>query len=355
MLILAIESSCDETSIAVVDGNKILSNVISSQFVHSKYGGVVPEIASRAHLRIINEIYYQSLRESGVSIENIDAIAVTNQPGLLGSLIVGVNFAKVLALKFNKPIIPIDHIEGHIYSGFLQDPTLDFPAIAMVVSGGHTAIFKVDSFNQYITLGLTRDDAAGEAFDKISKLLGLGYPGGPIIDKLAKLGNPQAFNFPRTMYNSNDYDFSFSGLKTSFKNFLEHNYNNHPPKEIIPDLAASVQSAIVDVLIKKVFAASDEYNIKNIVIGGGVSANSFLREQASAKAKIENKRVVFPVITLSMDNAAMIGFLADKKLQEIGGDAFNDFTFICGANSLRAKYPKKKKINSIKQELLNFD
>ncbi|HRS01383.1 MAG TPA: tRNA (adenosine(37)-N6)-threonylcarbamoyltransferase complex transferase subunit TsaD [Bacteroidota bacterium] len=352
MLILAIESSCDETSIAVVDGNKILSNVISSQFVHSKYGGVVPEIASRAHLRIINEIYHQSLKEATVSIENIDAIAVTNQPGLLGSLIVGVNFAKGLALKFNKPIIPVDHIEGHIYSGFLEDPTLKFPAIAMVVSGGHTAIFKADSFNQYTTLGLTRDDAAGEAFDKISKLLGLGYPGGPIIDKLAKLGNPQAFNFPRTMYNSNDYDFSFSGLKTSFKNFLEHNYDNHPPKEIIPDLAASVQSAIVDVLIKKVFAASDEYNIKNIVIGGGVSANSFLREQAFAKAQAENKRVVFPAITLSMDNAAMIGFLADKKLSELGGDAFRDFTFICGANSLRSKYPKKKKINLINKNYL---
>jgi N6-L-threonylcarbamoyladenine synthase len=343
MLILAIESSCDETSIAVIDGNKILSNVISSQFVHHKFGGVVPEIASRAHLKIINEIYYQSLKEANVSIKDISAIAVTNQPGLLGSLIVGANFAKGLALKYNLPIIPIDHIEGHIYSGFLQDPTMEFPAIAMVVSGGHTAIFKADSFNQYSTLGLTRDDAAGEAYDKISKLLGLGYPGGPIIDKLAKLGNPQAFNFPRTMYNSNDYDFSFSGLKTSFKYFLENNYDNHPPKEIIPDLAASVQSAIVDVLIKKVFTAADEFSINNIVIGGGVSANSFLREQAYAKAQSQGKRVVFPAINLSMDNAAMIGFLADKKLQELGGDSFRDFTFICSANSLRAKYPKKVK------------
>jgi len=346
MLILAIESSCDETSIAVIDGNKILSNVISSQFVHSKFGGVVPEIASRAHLKIINDIYHQSLKEANVSIEDIEAVAVTNQPGLLGSLIVGTNFAKGLALKYDLPIIPIDHIEGHIYSGFLQDSTLEFPAIAMVVSGGHTAIFKADSFNKYSTLGLTRDDAAGEAFDKISKLLGFGYPGGPIIDKLAKLGNPQAFNFPRTMYNSNDYDFSFSGIKTSFKNFLEKNYDNQPPKEIIPDLAASVQSAIVDVLIKKVFAAADEFNIANIVIGGGVSANSLLREQAYTFALNKNKRVVFPSITLSMDNAAMIGFLADKKLSELGSDAFRDFTFTCNANSLRAKYPKKIKHNN---------
>ncbi|MEN6511664.1 MAG: tRNA (adenosine(37)-N6)-threonylcarbamoyltransferase complex transferase subunit TsaD [Chloroherpetonaceae bacterium] len=346
MLVLAIESSCDETSIAIVNENKILSNVISSQFVHSKYGGVVPEIASRAHLRMINEIFHTSLREAETSIEDIEAIAVTNQPGLLGSLIVGANFAKGLSLKYNLPIVPTDHIEGHIYSGFLQDPTLDFPAIAMVVSGGHTAIFQVDSYNQYKTLGLTRDDAAGEAFDKISKLLGLGYPGGPIIDRLAKLGNQTAYNFPRTMYNSNDYDFSFSGLKTSFKYFLEKNFDNNPPKDIIPDLAASVQSAIVDVLIKKVFTAADEYGISNIVIGGGVSANSYLREQSMAKAQKENKKVVFPSLTLSMDNAAMIGFLANKKLAELGEVAFRNLSFTCSANSLRAKYPKKNRVNS---------
>jgi len=225
MRILAIESSCDETSVAVVENSEIKSNVISSQYFHSKFGGVIPELASRTHLQTITEVYRQALMEASLTINDIDAIAVTNQPGLLGSLVVGINFAKGLALAHNLPIIPINHIEGHIYSGYLQDPSCGFPAISLVVSGGHTALFYVKSFYEYEIIGLTRDDAAGEAFDKISKLMNLGYPGGPIIDRLAKEGNPRFVEFPRSMINSNDFDFSFSGLKTSFRYFIQKKFS----------------------------------------------------------------------------------------------------------------------------------
>jgi N6-L-threonylcarbamoyladenine synthase len=340
MLILAIESSCDETSIAILRDGEILSNIISSQYFHSKYGGVIPELASRAHVKTISSIYFQALEEAQVKIEDIQVIAVTNQPGLLGSLIVGINFAKGLALKYSLPIVPVNHIEGHLYSGYLQEPDLTFPAICLVVSGGHTALFHVHSFNSYDIIGLTRDDAAGEAFDKISKMMNLGYPGGPIIDRLAREGNPKAYSFPRSMIGSGDLDFSFSGLKTSFRNFIQKNFTGELSEDIKKDLAASVQSAIVDVLVSKTISAAEEYKIKNIVVAGGVSANSQLKRDMTETASHRGMRAVFPSIKLSMDNAAMIGFLAEQKIKESGSDNFYDLTFEASANSLRAKRKK---------------
>lgn len=338
MRILAIESSCDETSISIIENSLIKSNVISSQYFHTKYGGVIPELASRAHLRTISEVYQQALDEANTNIWEIEAIAVTNQPGLLGSLVIGINFAKGLSLAHNLPIVPINHIEGHIYSGYLQDPTCGFPSIALVVSGGHTALFFVESYNKYQIIGLTRDDAAGEAFDKISKMMNLGYPGGPIIDKLAKEGNPKFVEFPRSMIHSNDLDFSFSGLKTSFRYFIQKNFPKGLSEQNKRDLAASVQSAIVEVLVAKTLRAANLYNVNYIIVSGGVSANSQLKLQMTTEAEKVNKKSVFPDNRLSMDNAAMIGFLAEKRILEHGKDKFFDLTFVANANALRARY-----------------
>lgn len=338
MKILAIESSCDETSIAIIENSDIKSNVISSQYFHTKYGGVIPELASRAHLRTITEVYHQALSDANTNIKEIEAVAVTNQPGLLGSLVVGINFAKGLSLAHNLPIVPINHIEGHIYSGYLQDSSCGFPSIALVVSGGHTALFYVESYNKYEIIGLTRDDAAGEAFDKISKLMNLGYPGGPIIDRLAKEGNPNYIEFPRSMINSNDFDFSFSGLKTSFRYHIQKNYPIGLSEQNKRDLAASVQSAIVDVLVAKTVKAAKQYNVEYVIVAGGVSANSQLKSQMTNELEKIGKRAVLPSIKLSMDNAAMIGFLAEKKILEQGKDSFYDLTFVANANSLRARY-----------------
>ena len=247
MKILAFESSCDETSVSVIENGGIKSNIISSQLFHTNYGGVVPELASRAHLELISLLTRQALEESNSTMNEIEAIAVTTEPGLIGSLIVGSSFAKGLSLKYNLPIIPVNHIEGHLYSGSLENKEIEFPYICLVVSGGHTAIFKVNSYNDYDILGLTRDDAAGEAFDKIAKLMGLPYPGGPAIDKLAKTGDPQKYDFPRPMLHDPNFDFSFSGLKTSVRYFLHKKYGENIPEEVLPDLCASVQAAIVEI------------------------------------------------------------------------------------------------------------
>lgn len=337
MKILAFESSCDETSVSVVENAAILSNVISSQYFHRKFGGVVPELASRAHLQVISEITEIALQQANTEPKEIDAIGVTTQPGLIGSLVVGANFAKGIALKYNRPIVPINHIEGHIYSGLINNDMCEFPFINLLVSGGHTAIFYVRSYNEYDIIGLTRDDAAGEAFDKIAKLLGLGYPGGPEIDKLAKEGNPQAYAFPRSMMHSGDYDFSFSGLKTSVKNFIYKNFPDGVPNDVLKDIAASVQAAIVDVLVSKSIRAALEFGAKNVVVSGGVSANSLLRKQLQLKAEKHNLRTFAPEMSFCMDNAAMIGFLAEKKINECGIDYFNKLDFTVSANSLRSK------------------
>ncbi len=344
MKILAIESSCDETSIAVVNGSTVLSNVISSQLFHSKYGGVIPELASRAHIQNISSILSESLNKANTSIEEISAIAVTTQPGLIGSLIVGANFAKGLSLKYNIPIIPVNHIEGHLYSGCLQDSSAAFPLIALVVSGGHTALFYVKSFNEYEILGLTLDDAAGEAFDKTAKLIGLTYPGGPLIDKIGKNGNPAAFNFPRSMISSNDYNFSFSGLKTSVKYYIQREFPDGIPENTLPDFCASVQEAIVDVLVKKSIKAAKEYNCRTIVIAGGVSANSRLRDKLTIEANKHQIASILPDMDYCMDNAAMIGFIAGKKFIEKEPVFFRNLTFTVNATALRAKTVKILKL-----------
>ena len=339
-MILAIETSCDETSIAVINQSKVLSNIISTQFFHKKYGGVVPELASRAHLQNIAFLTKQALLEANANMLQINAIGVTTEPGLIGALIVGSNFAKGLALRYNIPVVPVNHIEGHIFSGFLAENQVDkktnFPLISLVVSGGHTAIFYVKDYNNYEIVGLTRDDAAGEAFDKIAKLCGLDYPGGPLIDKYAKMGNKMKYNFPRSMLHSKDYDFSFSGLKTAVRYFLQKEFPDGVGDEAIPDIAASVQAAIVDVLVFKTINAAKEYKVKDIIIAGGVSANSSLRAEMTSQAAKNNINCIVPNMSYCMDNAAMIGYIAEKKLED-NPNNFNNFDFIVSANALRSK------------------
>ncbi|MCX7879593.1 MAG: tRNA (adenosine(37)-N6)-threonylcarbamoyltransferase complex transferase subunit TsaD [Ignavibacteria bacterium] len=338
MKVLGIETSCDETSASIVENGITKSNVISSQAIHNIFGGVVPEVASRIHIQIISQVVSEALQKAGAKIQELDGIAVTNRPGLIGSLIVGINYAKGLALRYNLPIVPIDHIEGHIYSGFLEGIPLEFPFVTLVVSGGHTTLYYVRSFVDYEILGATRDDAAGEAFDKIGKLLGLGYPAGPIIDKLAKTGNANKFSFPRGLINSNDFDFSFSGLKTSVRYFIQKNYKN--PQEIekdLPDICASVQEAIVEVLTVKSFRAMESTNASTLVIAGGVSANSRLRELAMLEAEGRGLQLVVPRLQYCMDNAAMIALLGEVKLKNTPKELFYNYLFNANPTPIRAK------------------
>jgi N6-L-threonylcarbamoyladenine synthase len=313
MLILSIESSCDETSASVVDGTtkEVKSNIISSQLFHSQYGGVIPELASRAHVESISFVVQKALSDANCTLENIDAFAVTTQPGLPGALLVGANFAKGLALKTGKPIFPINHIEAHLYSGFLESQEIEFPFVGLVVSGGHTSLFLVPSFSEYTVLGSTRDDAAGEAFDKIASMLGYQYPGGVSIDKNAVHGDPEAFTFP--IATVGEFQFSFSGLKTSVRNFLSKTFSQEIPENIKPDICASVQHAITEQLLKGLNQAVRKFKPKTIVISGGVSANTSLRakaEQLGTKSKIP---VVIPKGEYCIDNAAMIGLLASYR------------------------------------------
>jgi N6-L-threonylcarbamoyladenine synthase len=339
MKVLGIETSCDETSAAVVENSKTLSNIISSQTVHKYYGGVVPEIASRIHLQLISKIVEDALKEAKTDISELDGIAVTYQPGLIGSLLVGTNFAKAFSLRYSKPLVPIDHIEGHIYSGFLEKSEIEFPFITLVVSGGHTILFLVSSFTQYQIIGATRDDAAGEAFDKIGKILGLDYPAGAKIDKLAKEGNPKRFAFPRGLINSNDFDFSFSGLKTSVRYFIEKHYKNvvSIPESDLKDICASVQEAIVDVLIYKSVKALEFYNIGTLVIAGGVSANSRLRNKIQELSVEKGFNVVIPKIQYCMDNAAMIALLGELKLKNTPKETFFDYAFKANPTPIRSR------------------
>lgn len=338
MKVLGIETSCDETSASITSEKEILSNVISSQVLHRIYGGVVPEIASRLHIQIISQVVHQAFSDAKTKINEIDGIAVTYQPGLIGSLVVGTNFAKGLALRFKLPLIPIDHIEGHIFSGFLEGYDLSFPFVVLVVSGGHTTLYYVCSFVDYEIIGATRDDAAGEAFDKIAKLLGLGYPGGPMIDKLSKDGDNSRYNFPRGLIDSSDFDFSFSGLKTSVKNFISKNFpNGIPDEQTLKDISASVQEAIVDVLVTKSFRAVEKFASKTLVIAGGVSANSRLRDLSLEFANKKGIKLVIPKISYCMDNAAMIGFLGVKKLSTESKEHFINIQFRANPNPIRAK------------------
>lgn len=333
MNLLAIETSCDETSVAVLRDTTVLSNVISSQMEHTRYGGVIPELASRAHVIALPLVLKEALRQSGLNMTEIQGIAVTTHPGLMGALLVGANFAKGLALRYNLPIVAVNHIEGHIFSGFVEHPELEFPFIALVVSGGHTSIFRVQAMDTVEVIGSTRDDAAGEAFDKVAKMLGLGYPGGAKIDALARQGNPTAIPFPRGMKREDHDDFSFSGLKTAVRTYLQKTLNNTIPEQMLPDICASVQEAIADVLVHKTVRAATRFQSRAIVVAGGVAANSRLRTLFTERASEHGITVFTPSFHLCTDNAAMIGYVGYYKLQN---GVSHGLGFSVGATALRA-------------------
>ncbi|MCL7488284.1 MAG: tRNA (adenosine(37)-N6)-threonylcarbamoyltransferase complex transferase subunit TsaD [Desulfobulbaceae bacterium] len=316
MLVLAIESSCDDTAAAVLrDDRSVLSNVISSQFdVHSPFGGIVPELASRRHIESIWPVVSQALDRAGVTLDQIDLIAATRGPGLIGSLLVGFTFAKGLAMVRNIPCVGVDHMSGHLLSVFAGAEHPDFPYAALVVSGGNTSIYTVTDRSTFQCLGRTRDDAAGEAFDKVAKLLGLGYPGGPIISRLAEKGDPQAIAFPRAWLDRDSADFSFSGLKTSVVNHVNQCRRKNEPLNI-EDICASFQEAVVDVLAEKTVRAALAHGLKTIVIGGGVAANRRLREVMQQRCEKEQLQLFKPEPVFCTDNAAMIGLAGYYQYQ----------------------------------------
>ena len=309
--ILAIESSCDETSAAVVvNGREVLSNVIASQIdTHKKYGGVVPEVASRMHIEAISGVVEEALEEANITLDKIDAIGVTYGPGLVGALLVGLQFAKGLSFATKKPLIGVNHIEGHICANYIQHKELKPPFVSLVVSGGHTFIVHVKNYGEYEVIGQTRDDAAGEAYDKVARALGLGYPGGPKIDKLAKEGNPRAIVFPKANFHEETLDFSFSGVKSAVLNYLNKcKMQNIEVNKA--DVAASFQYAVIDVLKENVLSTCKKRNVKTIAIAGGVASNSCLRETLIKEASKRGIEVLFPAPILCTDNAAMIGSAA---------------------------------------------
>ena len=309
--ILAIESSCDETSAAVVvNGREVLSNVIASQIsTHEKYGGVVPEVASRMHIEAVSGVVEEALLEANITLDKIDAIGVTYGPGLVGALLVGLQFAKGLAFSSKKPLVGVNHIEGHICANYIQHKDLKPPFVSLVVSGGHTFIVHVKDYGKYEVIGQTRDDAAGEAYDKVARALGLGYPGGPKIDKLAKEGNPKAIVFPKANFHEETLDFSFSGVKSAVLNYLNKcKMQNIEVNKA--DVGASFQQAVVDVLKDNVLLTCKKKNVKTIAIAGGVASNSTLRETLTNAASKRGIEVLFPSPILCTDNAAMIGSAA---------------------------------------------
>lgn len=310
-LVLAIETSCDETAAAVVkNGRYVMSNIISTQIeTHKKYGGVVPEIASRMHVQSINPVIQEALDVANITLDDIDVIGVTYGPGLVGALLVGVVEAKALAFVKQKPLVGVHHIEGHISANYIEDPNLKPPFICLIVSGGHSHLVHVKDYGEYDILGKTRDDAAGEAFDKVARAIGLGYPGGPKIDKLAKEGNPNAIEFPRANMKDNPYDFSFSGVKSSVLNYI----NQCQMKNIEinkADVAASFQAAVVDVLVKNTIELSKEKALDTIALAGGVAANRELRWKMQEACEEEGITLKYPAMDLCTDNAAMIGSAA---------------------------------------------
>lgn len=311
ILILAIESSCDETAASVVkNGREVLSNVISSQIaVHTQFGGVVPEIASRKHMEKINQVIEQALEEANVTLEEITAIGVTYGPGLVGALLVGVAQAKAIAYATKKPLIGVHHIEGHICANYIEHLELKPPFVCLVVSGGHTHLVLVKDYGEFEIIGRTRDDAAGEAFDKVARAVGLGYPGGPKIDQTAKEGNPNAITFPRAKVEGSPYDFSFSGLKSAVLNHINH--ANMLGEEIcVPDLVASFQHAAVDVLVSRGILATKEYGYSKLAMAGGVASNSALRQALQERCAKEKIELFYPSPIFCTDNAAMIGVAA---------------------------------------------
>ena len=328
MLILGIDTSCDDTSAAVVkDGRKILSNVVSNQSnIHTKYGGIVPELASRRHIEMIVPVVEEALEQANVALSDLSAVAVCQGPGLIGSLLVGCSFAKAVCYSRNIPLVAVNHLEGHLLSPFLEEQAPDFPFISLIVSGGHTSLYVAEDYGAYTVLGRTRDDAAGEAYDKVSKLLGLGYPGGPLIDRLAQEGNPKAISFPRA-YLPETFDFSFSGLKTAVLHYVRSESGNKkqsagnrepgtPDVEygrqgplntgLVRDISASFQAAVVDVLTRKTSWAIKRKKIRRVTLSGGVSANTSLRESMKQMGEELQAEVFIPPVSLCTDNAAMI-------------------------------------------------
>ena len=327
-LTLAIESSCDETAAAVLEGGRrVLSNVISSQIaIHEAYGGVVPEIASRKHLENMNPVVQRALDEAGVTWKDIDLIGVTHGPGLIGALVIGVAAAKGYALSTGIPMVGVNHMYGHVSSNYISYPDLEPPFLCLVVSGGHTNIVEVEDYTKIKVLGSTRDDAVGEAYDKVARVIGLGYPGGPKIDKLAKEGNPDAIHFKRVYLEKDSFDFSFSGIKTAVLNYV--NSERQAGRDInTADIAAGFQEAVVEVLVTKSVEAVNKYSSingdssrKRLVVAGGVAANSRLREALTEACKKEGIELFLPEIKLCTDNAAMIGSAAYYKYKQFGPD-----------------------------------
>ena len=311
MIILGIETSCDETAAAICKNGEIASSVVSQQIIHSQYGGVVPELASREHEVLLNKVIHEALKKANVNLQNLNAIAVTQGPGLNGTLLTGICFAKGLGLGLNIPVIPINHLEGHIFANFIADPSLKLPFICLLVSGGHTQLWYVEAIERYKLLGETRDDAAGEAFDKGARILGLGYPGGPAIEKSAKGGNPYAIKFPRSLMGKDNLEFSFSGLKTSLLYFMDDFKETRGLSK--KDVIASYQQAIIDVLIKKVITAMKITKVDKCVIAGGVAANQCLRN--GLRSILGDNKIIFPDLSYCTDNGAMISYLGEKKIQ----------------------------------------
>ncbi len=312
-VILGIETSCDETSAAVMRDGVLRSNVVSSQFVHEEFGGVVPELASRAHQKLIIPIVEEALEKADTRQSDLSAVAGVVGPGLMGSLLVGLNYAKSLAYGLEIPFVGVNHMEAHIYSNFIEPPYPSFPFLCLTVSGGHTQLVLMKGDFDYKLIGETRDDAAGEAFDKVAKMLGLGYPGGPKIDKLAKEGNPAAIKFPRTYLEGSPYDFSFSGIKTSVLYFLRDLHLAELSREQLADICASFQASIVEVLVAKTMSAAREFGVGDIAVAGGVSANSALRLAMSRAADEAKIRLFLPAMQFCTDNGAMIAAVGHRK------------------------------------------
>ena len=318
MRILGIETSCDETAAAiVVDGRVVCSSVVSSQVdLHARFGGVVPEIASRAHVELVTEVIEEALVESGMELHALDAVAACHGPGLAGALLVGVSAAKALALTADLPYVGVNHLEAHLYAAWLDEPTLEPPLVVLIVSGGHTMLVVMDDHGRYRVAGQTVDDAAGEAFDKVARFLGLGYPGGPAIDRLAADGDRAAIRFPRAM--PGELDLSFAGLKTAVVNHVRHS-----PEDRVADIAASFQEAVVDQLVDKLFAVADEAGVGTVAIGGGVAANSRLRARVAELAAGTGRRAILAPLELCTDNGAMIAATAWWRLLADGPTPLN--------------------------------
>ena len=318
-VVLGIETSCDETAAAIVmGGNDVLSSIVASQLeIHARFGGVVPEIASRAHLEAITQVISQAMQKSGLSFDRVDAVAATVGPGLIGALLVGVSAAKSLALVLDVPFVGVNHLEAHLYAAMLDDPNVEFPMLVLLVSGGNTLFVEVREHGAYKIVGQTRDDAAGEAFDKVARFLDLGYPGGPAIDTLAKTGNSKAIDFPRAMLNDG-LDVSFSGLKTAVINHVRKY-----PDSKTNDIAASFQSAVVDVLVAKTLRAAENLGARTVAIGGGVAANSQLRSEISEACARKDFHVVLPSLAMCTDNAAMIASAGWHRLRLTGATSLD--------------------------------